>query len=188
MQVVVGDLNRRVQQLDVNCETKTKDNVTVTVTTSIQYMVDMQGTEENDRDGLYNAFYKLSNVQAQLSSYVFDAVRSTLPTILLDDVFENKDEIATVVKSNLDANMKSYGYEINTVLINDIDIEHKVKAAMNEINTNKRLREAAQEKAEAEKILVVKAAEADSGKCSFSPGISLFEFMPLSFKRFLSPL
>merc|ERR1719198_1091625 len=33
---------------------------------------------------------------------------------------------------------------------------------MNEINTNKRLREAAQEKAEADKLLVVKAAEADS--------------------------
>lgn len=97
-----------------------------------------------------------------MTSYVYDSVRSTLPTILLDDIFEAKDEIADAVKHDLLQNMPTFGYKIIKVLVNDIDIEPKVKSAMNDINMNARLRIAATEKAEADKILVVKAAEADA--------------------------
>src|SRR5690554_2212574 len=58
--------------------------------------------------------------------------------------------------------MKSYGYFIHQALIIDLAPDSKVKASMNEINASQRLREAAREKAEAEKILQVKAAEAEA--------------------------
>lgn len=54
------------------------------------------------------------------------------------------------------------GYEIIDVLIVDINPDIKVKLSMNEINASQRLREAASYKADAEKILLVKAAEAES--------------------------
>jgi regulator of protease activity HflC (stomatin/prohibitin superfamily) len=38
-QGVAGKLSLRVQQLDVTCETKTKDNVFVTLVISVQYQV-----------------------------------------------------------------------------------------------------------------------------------------------------
>ncbi len=38
-QCVAGSLSLRVQQLDVRCETKTKDNVFVTIVISVQYQV-----------------------------------------------------------------------------------------------------------------------------------------------------
>lgn len=47
-------------------------------------------------------------------------------------------------------------------LLTDIEPAAKVKAAMNEINAATRLRSAAAQKAEADKIQVVKAAEADA--------------------------
>mmetsp|Transcript_43558 Transcript_43558/g.59491 ORF Transcript_43558/g.59491 Transcript_43558/m.59491 type:complete len:140 (-) Transcript_43558:122-541(-) len=48
------------------------------------------------------------------------------------------------------------------VLITDLSPERSVLDAMNEINASRRKREAAIEKGEADKILIVKAAEADA--------------------------
>jgi len=58
--------------------------------------------------------------------------------------------------------MDSYGYFIVQALVTDIEPDATVKKAMNEINAAQRLRVAATDKAEAEKILRVKAAEAEA--------------------------
>jgi regulator of protease activity HflC (stomatin/prohibitin superfamily) len=58
--------------------------------------------------------------------------------------------------------MSEYGYDILTALVTDIDPDERVKAAMNEINANQRLLEAAKAKGEAEKVLKVKQAEAEA--------------------------
>jgi regulator of protease activity HflC (stomatin/prohibitin superfamily) len=80
----------------------------------------------------------------------------------LDDVFERKDEVAIAVKQELLGEMGEFGYQIVQALVTDIDPDRKVKESMNEINAAKRLREAAQERGEADKILKVKAAEAEA--------------------------
>jgi regulator of protease activity HflC (stomatin/prohibitin superfamily) len=58
--------------------------------------------------------------------------------------------------------MDDYGYLIVKALITDIDPDAHVKESMNRINAAKRDKEAAMEEAEAAKIRVVKAAEADA--------------------------
>ena len=151
---VAGTLNLRVQQLDVDVETKTQDNVFVRVIVSVQYFV--------LKDKVYDAFYKLDDPVNQIKAFVFDVVRARVPKIKLDDVFEKKDEIAGAVKSELSQVMDDFGYGIVKTLVTDIDPDAKVKTAMNEINAAQRLRVAATEKGEAEKIIQVKAAEADA--------------------------
>ena len=111
---------------------------------------------------MYDAFYKLTDQREQIRSYIFDVVRSTVPTINLDDVFITKDRIAVEVKGMLEKAMTEFGYAIIQTLVTDIAPDQKVKIAMNEINAAQRLRVAAQDRAEAEKIMVVKAAEADA--------------------------
>jgi regulator of protease activity HflC (stomatin/prohibitin superfamily) len=98
----------------------------------------------------------------QIRSFVFDAVRAQVPTLILDDVFSKKDDIATVVRQDLREQMGTFGYEIIKVLVTDIQPDSQVKQAMNEINTAQRLRIAAQEKGEAEKVIRVKQAEAEA--------------------------
>lgn len=144
----------RIQQLDVACETKTRDNVFVNVVVSVQYQV--------QRETIYDAFYKLTDSNSQIRSYVFDVVRSTVPKMNLDDVFTSKEEIASDVKSELTKSMSSFGYAIIQTLVTDIEPAAKVKQAMNEINAATRMRQAAYEKAEAEKVKTVKAAEAEA--------------------------
>jgi regulator of protease activity HflC (stomatin/prohibitin superfamily) len=151
---IAGYVNLRVQQLDVRCETKTKDNVFVHVVCSVQYRA--------IEDSAYEAFYKLTDPVAQIKSYVYDVVRASVPKLNLDDVFEQKDHIADNVKVELSKVMGTFGYQIERALVIDIDPDPAVKHSMNEINAASRLRVAAQEKGEAEKILAVKRAEGDA--------------------------
>ncbi|KQJ98191.1 hypersensitive-induced response protein 1 [Brachypodium distachyon] len=151
---IAGYLSLRVQQLDVRCETKTKDNVFVNVVASVQYRA--------LADKASDAFYRLSNTREQIQSYVFDVIRASVPKMNLDDVFEQKNEIAKAVEDELEKAMSAYGYEIVQTLIVDIEPDEHVKRAMNEINAAARMRLAATEKAEAEKILQIKRAEGDA--------------------------
>jgi regulator of protease activity HflC (stomatin/prohibitin superfamily) len=151
---VVGRVNLRVQQLDVEIETKTEDNVFVRMVVAVQYFV--------LPDKAYDAFYKLENANRQITSFVFDVVRAQVPKIKLDDVFEKKDDIANIVKSELAEVMGDFGYGILKALVTDIDPDPKVKESMNEINAAQRMRVAATEKGEADRILKVKAAEGEA--------------------------
>lgn len=151
---VVGRVNLRVQQLDVEIETKTEDNVFVRMVVAVQYYV--------LPEKVYDAFYKLDNASLQITSFVFDVVRAQVPKIKLDDVFEKKDDIANIVKSELAQVMEGFGYGILKALVTDIDPDAKVKESMNEINAAQRMRVAATERGEADRILKVKSAEGDA--------------------------
>lgn len=151
---VVARVNMRVQQLDVTVETKTKDNVFVKISVSAQFQV--------LHDKIFEAYYKLEDHNQQIRSFIFDSVRARVPKMILDDVFEKKEEIADCVKTELTDIMANFGYGIVNTLVTDIDPDPKVKAAMNDINEAQRLRVAAQERGEAEKILKVKQAEGEA--------------------------
>jgi regulator of protease activity HflC (stomatin/prohibitin superfamily) len=147
-------VNLRVQQLDVTIETKTLDNVFVNLQVSVQYQVRREYVKE--------AYYSLENAKNQIASYVFDDVRAEVPKLELDDVFAKKEDIAIAVQSNISESMAEYGYKIIKALITDIDPDHKVKDAMNRINAAKRDRQAANEEGEAQKIIIIKQAEAEA--------------------------
>ncbi len=93
---------------------------------------------------------------------MFDVLRAELPNLELDSVFEAKEELAISVKNALSETMTQYGYQILQTLITDLDPDQRVKNAMNEINSSKRLKYAVAERAEGEKILKVKSAEAEA--------------------------
>ena len=151
---VAGRVNMRVQQFRVEVETKTKDNVFVKVLVSVQYQV--------LQDKVFEAFYKLQSPGDQITSYVFDSVRSQVPKLLLDETFEQKDNVANSVKTELSGVMQDYGYAIIKALVTDINPDDKVKSAMNDINAAQREQVAAQARGEADKILKVKQAEAEA--------------------------
>lgn len=151
---VVGRINLRIQQLDVMVETKTKDDVFVRLKVSVQFKV--------VAEKVYDAFYKLENPHAQITSYVFDVVRAEVPKMKLDDVFERKDDIAIAVKGELNEAMQDYGYDIIKTLVTDIDPDEQVKEAMNRINASEREKVAAEFEGEAERIKIVAKARAEA--------------------------
>lgn len=151
---IVAQLPLRILQLDVDVETKTRDNVFVLTKVSVQYKVLAAKVT--------SAWYQLNDPEEQITSYVFDLVRAEIPKLSLDDVFERKDDVALAVKSELSAVMSDFGYGIVKALVTDINPDAQVKASMNAINAAQRERVAAEERGEAEKILMVKEAEAQA--------------------------
>lgn len=151
---VAGVLSTRVSSLDVVIETKTKDNVFVQLMCTILYRVIKQNADD--------AFYELQNPTEQIKAYVFDVVRAHVPKMTLDELFEQKGEVAKAVLEELDKVMGAYGYNIEHILMVDIIPDVSVRKAMNEINTAQRLQLASVHKGEAEKILLVKKAEAEA--------------------------
>merc|ERR1712076_213623 len=104
--------------------------------------------------------YKLSDVHVQIDAYVSDVVRSQVPLMLLDEAFEKKDDISNAIQEKLTHEMAAYGFAIHKSLVTELTPNADVMHSMNEINKQKRLRDASIMAAEAEKIKVVKAAEA----------------------------
>ena len=151
---VAGRVSLRVNQITLTMETKTKDNVFVTIPISVQNRV--------RPEAVYDAFYRLANPEAQIQSYVEQVILGHVPGMTLDEVFASQSGIASAVKKELDADMAGFGYEIVNVLVTDIVPDQKVKSAMNDINAAQREQVAANARGEAEKILVVKKAEAES--------------------------
>ena len=154
IEVVVQRMSMKVQQFDVQVETKTQDNVFVQIPVSIQYKV--------MPDAVESAFYKLSDPVKQIESMVYNVVLGHVPKMKLDDTFLNQADIASDLRDSLDGSMKEYGYSIVKVLISDIVPDTKVKAAMNDINAAQREREATVSRAETNKLLLVKQAEAEA--------------------------
>jgi regulator of protease activity HflC (stomatin/prohibitin superfamily) len=151
---VSGIVSLRVNQIALTMETKTKDNVFVTIPISVQNRVRPEKA--------YDAFYKLSDPVAQIKSYVEQVILGHVPSMTLDEVFASQSSIALAVKQELDADMAAFGYEIVNVLVTDIIPDAKVKSAMNDINAAQREQVAASARGEADKILVVKKAEAEA--------------------------
>ena len=153
---IAARIQLRLLQSEIVVETKTKDNVFVMMNVATQYRVN----EQNVTD----AYYKLMRPEAQIKSYIEDALRSSVPKLTLDELFEKKDESALEVQHQVAEEMTTYGYIIVKTLITKVEPDAEVKQSMNEINAAQRKRVAAQELAEADKIKIVTAAEAEAEK------------------------
>ena len=151
---LVSTISLRTRMMNVRCETKTADNVFCTVELAIMYKVVPEKVSD--------AFYRLRDPQTQIRAFVFDVVRGTLPKLELDAAFVSKNDIADACETQLKEKMTNFGYSIVNVLVTDLEPDARVKSSMNDINAASRLRIAAGEKAEGDKILAVKSAEADA--------------------------
>ena len=153
---IAARVQLRLLQSEIVVETKTQDNVFVTMNVATQYRV--------NENNVIDAYYKLMRPEAQIKSYIEDALRSSVPKLTLDELFEKKDEIALEVQKQVAEEMSTYGYIIVKTLITKVEPDAEVKQSMNEINAAQRKRVAAQELAEADKIKIVTAASAEAEK------------------------
>lgn len=159
---VAGTVSLRIQQHDIMCNTKTLDNVFVNVKVSVQFKV-KSGLEKD-------SFYRLTNPRHQIESYVYDSLRAEVPRYTLDDVFVVKDKLSSAVRQTVEEAMTAFGFEIIATPVTDIDPDAGVKASMNEMQRQKRLKKASEEKGEAQKILTIKEAEARAAQVRIEAG------------------
>jgi len=150
----VQPVSLALQQHVCKTDCKTKDSVMVKVMTAVQYKI--------ERDMVKAAVFHIEQPLRQIEAEVDSILRSTVPSMTLDESYEAKDKMVEEILSSVKEAMKRYGYDIIKVLITDIKPEASILAAMNKINAQRRQRAAALEKGEAEKFLKIKASEAEA--------------------------
>src|SRR6201987_6567957 len=97
---VAGRISLRVNQITLTMETKTKDNVFVTIPISVQNRVRPEKA--------FDAYYKLTNPTQQIQSYVEQVILGHVPSMTLDEVFASQSGIAAAVKQEIDADMAGF--------------------------------------------------------------------------------
>jgi regulator of protease activity HflC (stomatin/prohibitin superfamily) len=150
--VYVEDLN--MQLMDVPVMSKTKDDATVTVPVRVQYFVLPDRVKE--------AYYELDDPEDQIKAHVENVILSYIPKIDLDDTYQQEDQIAKRIKDSLSVVMAKFGYSIENALVTKIVPADAVVHAMNDINAARREKVATEARAEANKITLVRQAEAQA--------------------------
>lgn len=150
----VKSVSLATRVLECKSDCKTLDNVTLSVITSIQYCI--------AKDGVEQAIFHIADPERQMRAYVDSVVRSTLPELNLDEAYAAKEQMVTNILESVRKSMEPFGYNVLNVLVTDLRPDTSVLKAMNDINASRRQREAAYEKGEAEKVLLIKKAEADA--------------------------
>ncbi len=159
---IAATVDMRTQQSTFRIDAKTKDNVTVTMDIAAQYHVSLDRGAAQYDSGVFRSYYMLSSPIEQMAAYIIDALRSSVPSYTLDEVFDKKDSIAADVNNTVSALMVSYGYNLVSTLITSIGLPKDVEQSMNSINSAQRDQVAAQSIAEAERIRIVTEARASA--------------------------
>ncbi|MBR3384355.1 MAG: SPFH domain-containing protein [Atopobiaceae bacterium] len=155
----VIDVSLMTEDEHVTFDAKTADNVTIELDVSIQYHVDYSQRADGT-NGIYQSLYTLTDPVSQMRDYFADALRSQIPARTLDEVFSEKDAIASAIDDVVSAKMLAYGYTIVTTLITSIKLPADVQQSMNRIIASKNDLESAKNEAEAERQKTVIAATA----------------------------
>jgi regulator of protease activity HflC (stomatin/prohibitin superfamily) len=153
IQNVAGRLNLRIRELGEEVGCKSKDNAFVTVPIRVQYAVIPEHVRE--------AFYELEDPAEQIRSYVVNQVRATAAGKTLEQLFLFKDAFEHDVASTLNATFKTYGFRIVNVLVDDPQPSPEIRHSFDRVISSLREREAARNEAEALRIKMVGAAEAE---------------------------
>jgi regulator of protease activity HflC (stomatin/prohibitin superfamily) len=151
---VVDTLDLSLLQLSVDVSTKTKDNVFVNLSFRVQYRA--------RADRIRDAFYLLEDEEDQIKAFVRDSVRSRIPQLTLEGLYEQNEQLTVQVKEQLDEVMEKYGWDITDALLTGIAPDAKVQSALNAVEEQRHLRMAEAERSEAGRIRVVAQAKADA--------------------------
>lgn len=144
----------RQEVLEVQIRTKTVDNVFIDVLVACNYQV--------NHKAIYQAYYALENRRQTMRAYIKDGIRTSLCSMTLDAAYSNKDEVSKELTENLFEAFQGYGLNILNVLVREITPDQRVMNAMNQINASKRELQAAEQRAEGEKVIKIKKAEAEA--------------------------
>lgn len=150
----ISIVSNRLTEKRYDFEVKTKDNTFAILKVAVQFQIKPENSG--------TAFFSLDNPDGQIESFVEDILRSEVPKLKLDEVFEAKDQLCEAVATNVSSKMTQFGYDIVRTLVTEIEPDSEVKKQMNEINASERRKVVAKNNADADYIKKIREAEADA--------------------------
>lgn len=152
---VVVKVALRTQSLKMGVDSVSRDNVKIRIGLDVLFFV------KEEQESVYKSFYSLDNPLSAIQSIVDNALRAKINEFEHLDVLSKRNEFSDYLEEILSEKFIGWGYTIDSVQITDIGLPETLIAAMNDVKTSERRKEAALNEGEAKKILAVKEAEAD---------------------------
>lgn len=144
----------------VEVEWVTQDNVTAFIWLNVIYYV--QDDKNDSVEGsIFKSVYSIDNPLVMMSSTVDEQLRAMIVSFTHKNIFEKREEIGQFIEEKLRDKLREFGYIIDSIQVRDVKLEGSVMSAMNKVVESEKLKEAAFNEAEAQKVMQVKEAEWD---------------------------
>ena len=144
----------------VEVEGVTSDNVTAYIGLNVIYYVE---DDKSDEVGwsIYKSIYAIDDPRTMMRSTIDEQLRGMIVNFSHKDIFAKREEIGETIEERLRVRLAGFGFKLDSIQVRDVKLEGTVMQAMNKIVETQKLKEAATNEGEAEKIMKVKEAEAE---------------------------
>jgi len=144
----------------VDVEWVTHDNVTAYIWLNVIYYVDDDWN--NSREGnIYRSVYSIDDHRTMMKSTIDEQLRSMIVNFTHKEIFWKREEIGNAIEERLREKLASFWYRLDSIQVRDVKLDNSVMSAMNKVVESEKLKEAAFNEWEANKIRQVKQAEAE---------------------------
>jgi regulator of protease activity HflC (stomatin/prohibitin superfamily) len=144
----------------VDVDWVTSDNVTAYIGLNVIYYVE-DDNDDSIEGAIYKSIYKISDSRTMIKSIIDQELRGMIVTFSHKEVFGKREEIWNEIEEKLREKLSSFWYKLDSIQVRDVKLEQSVMAAMNKVVESEKLKEAAMNQWESEKIMQVKRAEAE---------------------------
>lgn len=148
-----ASISLALQNLHEAVDAVTRDKVTVKIEANLVYRVDRSMVKE--------FHYELSDAMTTVRDYVENYMRSHVASQTHEELLLEREEFSTYLIDSLDDILIKWGIRIISFQVINIIFPKEITDAMSKVVASQRLREAAQNEAEANKVTVIKNAEAN---------------------------
>lgn len=144
----------------VDVEWVTHDNVTAYIWLNVIYYV--EDDWNNSREwNIYKSIYSIDDHRTMMKSTIDEQLRSMIVNFTHKEIFGKREEIGNAIEERLREKLASFGYKLDSIQVRDVKLDNSVMTAMNKVVESEKLKEAAFNEWEANKIRQVKQAEAE---------------------------
>lgn len=144
----------------VEVEGVTSDNVTAYIGLNVIYYVHDDG-KDTDQGSIFKSIYSIDDPKTMMRSTIDEQLRAMIVNFSHKDIFAKREEIGETIEQRLRSRLAGFGFKLDSIQVRDVKLEHTVMGAMNKIVETQKMKEAAMNEAEAQKIMQVKEAEAE---------------------------
>ena len=149
--IVANRIHTDLRQVNEMLDTKTKDDLFVSLPITIQYEVTNTG----------RFYFDTNQPIDQINKIVSASVRKYTSGKEFQELYDERDEISMAVIDDVSNQVMDYGVTIRRIVVDEPTAPRDVQESYNRVRASEREKDAATNEAAAEYIRTVKAAEAD---------------------------
>ena len=159
LETVFRRISIQNQSIELAFQAITHDQANVNFKAMLLYSV-IDQREETIKSVAFK-FIDFGSLMQTLNRTVEGSVRGFVATKKQNEILALRRDIVEAVKSNLDEDLKSWGYHLIDLQLNDISFDETIMHSMAQVVASSNLRAAAENEAQALLIRKTKQAEAD---------------------------